>query len=264
MIDWDVQQIHGGIGGGVFASAVYRLKGKGIDQGQTICWSMILKAFFPRNEADPNSPYYPRREAEAYRSGWLDDLPGCLATPACYGVIEYSDCEIWVWLEDVIDDIGANWPFARYGLAARHLGHFNGSYLVDQSRPDFPWFSKDFLRRVVAEITPNIAQLSTVLEHPLVCRYFPGDLGNRFLFLWAQRDHLLNVLNRLPNTICHFDAFSRNLFSKRCSESDQTVVIDWAFVGMGQLARRLNPWFAGVLLLKSRSFPGKRTRWHRF
>ena len=210
VIDWDVQQIHGGIGGGIFASAVYRLIGKGIDQGRTIHWSMILKAFFPRNEADPNSPYYPRREAEAYRSGWLDDLPGCLATPACYGVIEYSDCEIWVWLEDVIDDIGSNWPFARYGLAARHLGHFNGSYLVDQSRPDFPWFSKDFLRRVVAEITPNIAQLSTVLEHPLVCRYFPGNLRQSLFILVGPKGSPTQCLE--PTT--KHDMSFRRLFKK--------------------------------------------------
>jgi len=126
VIEWDVQQIHGGIGGGVFASAVYCLTGQGRDQDQTIPWSLILKTFSPRDAADPRSPYYPQREAEAYKSGWLDDLPGGLAAPACYGVVEYPDGETWVWLEQVVDDFGGRWPLERYGLAARHLGLFNG------------------------------------------------------------------------------------------------------------------------------------------
>ena len=81
--EWDVQQIHGGIGGGLFASAIFRFTGQARDQGQTVPWSLILKTFSPAADAAPDSPYYPRREAQAYQSGWLDDLPGGLAAPAC-------------------------------------------------------------------------------------------------------------------------------------------------------------------------------------
>jgi hypothetical protein len=241
VIEWDVQQIHGGTGGGIFTSVVYRFIGQVLEKDQIIPWSLILKTFFPEDTVDPSSPYYPQRELEAYRSGWLDNLPGDLAAPACYGVVEYPDGEIWVWLEQVVDDYGGSWPLERYGLAARHLGLFNGRFLVNQSLPTWPWFSKHWLRRAVSEIAPTIAQLPKVLNLPLVRRYFPGDTGNRFLQLWAEREHLLDVLDQMPRTICHLDAFSRNLFSRRSSGVDETIVIDWAFVGYGALGEEIEP-----------------------
>ncbi len=239
--DWNVQQIHGGIGGGVFASAVYRLTGQGRDKDQTVPWSLILKTFFPEDAVDPSSPYYPQREAEAYRSGWLDDLPGGLAAPACYGVVEYPDGEIWVWLEQVVDEFGSYWPLERYGLAARHLGQFNGAFLVDQLLPTWPWFSDHWLRNVVAIITPAMAKLPEVQADPQVAKYFPGDVINRYLHFWTERERLLDALDRLPRTICHMDAFSRNIFSRRGVEGDQTVAIDWAFVGHGAIGEELEP-----------------------
>jgi hypothetical protein len=248
VIDWDVRQIHGGSGGGVYASAVYRCTGQGRDRRQMVPWSLILKTFFPAADADPSSPYYPRREADAYRSGWLDDLPGGLAAPACYGVVEHPDGGIWVWLEEVADDAGPRWPLERYGLAARHLGQFNGAYLLGQPLPTWPWFSARWLRQAVAKTAPAIAQLSDVLAHPLVRRYLPGDASARCFRLWAERERLLDALDRLPRTICHLDAFSRNLFSRRGAGGDQTVAIDWAFVGAGAVGEELEPLVCRSLL----------------
>ena len=241
VIDWDVQQIHGGIGGGVFTSAIFRFTGRGRDQDQTVPWSLILKTFSPAADADPSGPYYPQREADAYRSGWLDDLPSGLAAPACYGVVEHLNGGIWVWLEEVADDIGPRWPLERYSLAARHLGQFNGAYLMGQPLPTWPWFSTRWLRRVVAQTASAIAQLSDVLAYPLVRRWLPGDASDRCFRLWAERERLLDALDRLPRTICHLDAFSRNLFSRRGVDSDQTVAIDWAFVGRGAVGEEIEP-----------------------
>jgi hypothetical protein len=248
VIDWDVQPIHGGSGGGVFASAVYRCTGQARDQDETVPWSLILKTFSPAADADPSSPYYPRREADAYRSGWLDDLPGGLAAPACYGVVEHPDGVIWVWLEEVTDDAGPRWPLERYGLAARHLGQFNGACLMEQPLPTWPWFSARWLRRVVAKTAPAIAQLSDVLTHPLVRRLLPGDASARCSRLWAERERLLDALDRLPRTICHLDAFSRNLFSRQGADADQTVAIDWAFVGRGAVGEEIEPLVCRSLL----------------
>jgi hypothetical protein len=60
--------------------------------------------------------------------------------------------------------------------------------------------------------------------------------------LWDARDLFLNALDRLPQTICHFDVHRRNLFAHRVTgQQFDTVLIDWAFVGYGPLGADLNP-----------------------
>jgi hypothetical protein len=39
--------------------------------------------------------------------------------------------------------------------------------------------------------------------------------------------------------LCHFDAFRRNLFARRLRNEDQTVLIDWAFVGRGAVGTEI-------------------------
>ncbi len=64
----------------------------------------------------------------------------------------------------------------------------------------------------------------------------------RVFHLWDDRDLFLDALDRLPQTICHFDAHRRNLFARRITgQQFETVLIDWAFVGQGPIGADLNP-----------------------
>ena len=84
--DWHCQQIRAGVGAG---TAVYRFTGQARDQEKTVPWSLVLKVLHPvAGQDDPSHWFYWKREAEAYRSGWLEDLPGSIAAPRCYGVEE--------------------------------------------------------------------------------------------------------------------------------------------------------------------------------
>ena len=59
----------------------------------------------------------------------------------------------------------------------------------------------------------------------------------------------LAALDRLPQTICHHDAFRRNLFDRRGSDgTEQTVAVDWAFAGSGAVGADLAPLIVGSLL----------------
>ena len=42
--------------------------------------------------------------------------------------------------------------------------------------------------------------------------YGPPELVPAVLQLWDEHDDLLHALDRLPQTFCHRDVFSRNLF----------------------------------------------------
>ena len=166
--DWNYTPIHAGF---EINADVYRFAGSGRDRGIMVPWSLILKIVRPTaGKDDPTDWNYLKRDPLAYQSGLLDDLPGDLVAPRCYGIIENPNEEFWLWLEEVIDNIGPAWPLARYGLAARHLGQFNGAYLTGRPLPSLPWLSRGWLRSLVPQAAPRIAQLPTVLDHPLMRR----------------------------------------------------------------------------------------------
>jgi hypothetical protein len=236
--DWDYEQLHGGAGAG---NAVYRFAGQGRDGGQKVSWSLILKAAYPEGDNIRISAWnYYKREADAYQSGWLADLPGGLAAPRCFGVVEHQDGACWTWLEDVRDEIGPHWPLEHYGVVARHLGQFNGAYLVDRPLPSWPWLSSGWLRHCIESSAPALPLLRDSLDHPLVGRWFPGEAGDRFFCLWAERRVYLDALDRLPQTLCHLDLFRRNLFARRTADGDQkSVAIDWALAGRGAVGEEI-------------------------
>jgi hypothetical protein len=247
VIDWECEQLHGGAGIG---TAIYRLAGQGRDQGQAAPWSLILKTLQPQDpEDDPSCWNYYKREADAYRSGWLDELPGGLAAPRSFGVVEHPDGTCWIWLEDVGDETGARWPLEQYGLVARHLGQFNGAYLAGLSPPDWPWLSSGWLRQVIETSAPAIPLLRDSLGHPVIRRWFPDDASDGYFCLWAEREVYLDALDRLPQTLCHLDIFRRNLFARRTADGDyESVAIDWAFAGKGALGEELVPLILGSVM----------------
>jgi hypothetical protein len=239
-LSWSCHQLHGGVGLG---TAIYRFSGEGHDQGQKVPWSLILKTLCPEEDnLDVSAWNYYKREADAYQSGWLDDLSGGLAAPRCFDVVEHQDGTCWMWLEDVADESDLDWSLEHYGLVARHLGRFNGAYLVDRPLPSWPWLSSGWLRQVMDNSASAIPLLRGSLDHPLVRRWMHGGTVDRYFRLWEERGVYLDALDRLPRTLCHFDLFRRNLFSRRTAGGDgQTVAIDWAFAGKGAPGEELVP-----------------------
>jgi hypothetical protein len=247
VMDWDYEQLHGGAGAG---NAIYRFAGQGRDREQKMSWSLILKTVYPEGDNAHISAWnYYKREADAYQSGWLDDLPGGLAAPRCFGVVEHPDGTCWIWLEDLTDVIGPHWPLEHYGLVARHAGQFNGAYLVDRPLPSWSWLSSGWLQQVIESSASAIPLLRDSLDHALIRRRMPGDASDRYFRLWDQRGVYLDALDRLPQTLCHFDIFCRNLFARRTAGDDhQTVAIDWAFAGRGAIGEELVPLILGSVM----------------
>jgi hypothetical protein len=240
VVNWECRQLHGGVAVG---TSVYRFSGQGRDGGQTIPWSLILKILRPEGGSiDVAAWNYFRREADAYQSGWLDDLQGGLVAPRCFGVVDHPDGTCWIWLEEVVEEIGPEWPVDYYGVVARHLGRFNGVYLVDRPLPGWPWLSSDWLRSYPEQSAPDMAPLRNALGLPWARRWLLEEDRDEYFRFWAERELYYDALDRLPQTICHLDIFRRNLFARKTADGDdQTVAIDWAFVGKGPLGAELNP-----------------------
>ncbi len=128
VVDWQIHSLHGGWEAN---SSLYRFPGQGRDRAASIPWSLVLKVVHASpDREDPGHWNYWKREFLCYRSGLLENLPGGLAAPTCFGMFEPTVDSAWIWLEEIVDRGGSPWPLAAYGLAARHLGGFNGAYLA--------------------------------------------------------------------------------------------------------------------------------------
>jgi hypothetical protein len=163
-----------------------------------------------------------------------------LLAPRCYGIDEEPDtCTLW--LEDVPDDGPAAWPLERYGLAARHLGGFDGRYLVEHVAPDLPWLSRGRVHDWLALGGPVIETMSTVRREGLLATWLSDDSVARIERLWAERGRLVEALEALPVTLCHHDAHRRNLGSRGEAGEDRTIAFDWQLFGTGHLGEEVAP-----------------------
>lgn len=245
---WRVTSLHGGAGGG----ALYRLAGRARAGSEVLPWSVIHKIVRGTEDAmDPASLRYWAREPLAYRSGVLADLPGGLAIPRCHGITETEDREYGLWLEDVVET-RRSWTLEHYGSVARQLGSFNAAYLMGTPLPTWPWLNRGFLRSWIAGtgMSANVEAIRNLPDDPRVRRWYPEEMREQVLHLWDERETLLGALERLPRTLCHMDAFRRNVLIRSSpSGREEAVFLDWAFMGTGALGEELAALVAGSVTL---------------
>jgi hypothetical protein len=255
---WRVERIGGGApraSGGIF-----RFVGTALEGVEEVGWSVVLKAVTRgdherRTEGDASDPrnlHYAPREWLAFASGLLEELPG-LAAPRCFGAEEREDGGCWLWLEDVPEAGSARWPIGRYARAARHVGEMNGAYAEerrdDDGRPrgrrarpipEYPWLSSGYVPYLRTRLARRPWEEKTAeaetWEHPAVRRLFPAPLHERVAAFLARRAGLVEALATLPETLCHNDAFRRNLIGTGGEDGyERTVAIDWEYFGRGPI-----------------------------
>jgi hypothetical protein len=249
VVEWRCDPL-GGAGGSVFigGKGVYRVAGTAQAEEGVQPWSMVLKIVGDANQRasnDPTARFYWRREADAYQSGVLDDLPGGhLVAPRCWGVEERSSHEAWIWLEDV-QAASDPWSMERYVQSARHLGQFNGAYLAGHPMPvSQPWMTHGRTRACIDDVRDYIPKIREITATPLAQHWFGADGVERLLHLWSVHEQLLEAFERLPLCFAHLDAYYRNLMERRRADGRaETVAIDWAYIGFGRIGED-----AGILM----------------
>src|SRR5262245_59533146 len=157
VLDWQVSPLSGG---SEASSSVYHVTGHAWANDQQLCWDVVLKVIRPTvDRLDTEHWNYWKREAYAYRSGWLRWDAAGLAAPRCYDISERADGSTWLWLEALRDAVSRPWPITTYELVARQLGIFNGGHLAHSSHPNEGWVSQDWLRRYINECGAPLAHL---------------------------------------------------------------------------------------------------------
>jgi hypothetical protein len=195
-------------------------------------WSMILKVVRPpthwniseRGDCNDVAHWnYWKREVLVYGSGLLNKLPPGFAAPRCFGIEQRPNNVYWLWLEDIQGVYPQSWTLDQYALAARHLGRFGGAYLTRQTLPSYLWLSRGLLRQWCALLPPDLPHASSA---PV-----PGAL--------SQSAQLLDLLDHLPQTLCHRDVSPANLVARHSANHQETVALDWALAGLGPVGEDL-------------------------
>ncbi|NJD59129.1 MAG: hypothetical protein C3F13_09020 [Anaerolineales bacterium] len=236
------------------SAGLYRFEGVGVDRGEWLDWSVILKVIqSPANLGysnygegnDPTHWNYWKRELLIYQSGWLDGLPEGVTAPRCYEAQEIPGNIAGMWLEDVSDTYSGNWPLARYAMAARHLGRFNGIYISRRQLPTFPWLSRHRTRQWLSFIPWQ----DFPWDHPQVWQVYPNPELDSFRSLLNDHDRFLAKLEQLPKTISHGDTNPVNFISRHSPRKlDQTVAMDWSLTGIEALGDDLGQLVYGTYL----------------
>jgi hypothetical protein len=227
--------------------ALFRVSGTATAGASALPWSCVLKisrAHDPEqlsrlSEADRERVLDALRwdrECEVYASRLLESLPPGVAAPRCYGV-DRERALARIWMEDVAET-ESSWSVARYGLAARHLGRFNGTFL---GQPELPqdWLSRDWIRKWSAYFARSARAIlddERIWSVPVVAEHFATQTRSELSGLLTMRDRWFDALDRLPITLSHLDAFRANMLSRAAASGTETVLIDWAFVGYAPLA----------------------------
>jgi hypothetical protein len=88
-----------------------------------------------------------------------------------------------------------------------------------------------------------LERLPEFATHPLVQRQYPGiGMADRIVRQWREREVFLATLARLPQTLCHLDAYRSNLFALPGSGTTvETVAVDWGFLGLAAVGEELAP-----------------------
>jgi hypothetical protein len=235
--DWRVTTVFTPMRAG-FNGGVFRVEAEALAAGAARPWSCLVKVMAPAGDNPdydhPTGAAYWRREADAYASGCLANLPGGVRAPACYGVA-VEDRGARIWLEEAADEYDQHWPLSRFEVAARHLGQFNGAYLVGAPLPSFPSLQKVPLASYTYRSPDKLINVEQVEAKgdPLWESLFPLPIAPRLRALAERQPHLIDALERLPQTFCHYDFADHNLFSPAGSSARETIAIDWESIGIG-------------------------------
>lgn len=263
--DWRCTTLTGHISNPA-TGGLYRVEGSGRHNTRELPWSLILKVAHLAEDtsqgwgSDLLHFGYWKREALAYQSGVLEALGPNLRAPRCFEVEEQPNGSVWLWLEEISESGPAAWPVARYGLAARHFGQWQGTYLSGRPLPVFPWLRTGWLRSWVEhfEFLTNYLLHPDFWEHPLTRAAFPVPVAERLMNLWAERMAWIDILDRMPQTLCHFDTWRPNLLAGVGPDGqEQTVALDWQCMGLGPAGEIGNLLLTALMTLEIKAADAK-------
>jgi hypothetical protein len=235
IMDWDAEVLNNQ--GVMNTEGLWRFHGTGItDKGEPQDWQVVLKYLTDIKEPDdPHTWWSGRRDALAYESGLLAQLPKSVKSPRCYAVWKHPDAW-WIWLEYIHEDTDRYWTITDHTFVADSLGRFYAELLSKPPTTEAPWMCANHLHYWL-----QTSDAWMDWNHPHVQRYISPTYRVRYEQLQEQRPRLLAALKRLPQVFSHWDMHRRNLRIRRDVEGQlELVAFDWMGAGFNAVGGELS------------------------
>jgi hypothetical protein len=195
------------------------------------------------------------RELRAFQTGLYKKIPDTFYIPYVHVEMSPEHEQYWAFVEDVRPEMEALGmhaviPDATLRVILSHLAAFHAAFWERRDVLDQPWLMRlerpvDYFYRAVVDIVDGLkapAESTAYLVEKwpwlqegvvLLLDSLPKDTRRIVEKLYREPERLLEKVQPLPRTLCHYDFDDRNLGFRRTAEGDRTIVIDWEIVGEG-------------------------------
>lgn len=197
-------------------------------------WEVVLKIQKKWDRfGDPESW---KREYLMYKNKVFEKLPNCIRVPKCFE-IKIENNEVWLWLENLKDSTNKDISIDDYQVIAKSLGKYQAILNMEKYNASYPWMSSRYWYTITLIDWGSIGLLWLDDE-----KYNENDrelnlnIIENLYYIWNNRDEFLDIMNKLPQTVCHRDFHPANIFiNKEDNKETFITLIDWDCVGVGIL-----------------------------
>ncbi|HEY5639009.1 MAG TPA: phosphotransferase [Dehalococcoidia bacterium] len=195
------------------------------------------------------------RELRAFEMGLFDMIPETFSVPYVHIVHRPERDQYWAFLRDVrpqMEALGMHTkvPDETVTLILSHLAAFHARFWEKREIIDRPWLMSlrrpvDYFYRCVVDIIDGmkapaessvyIAERWPWLEEGVINLLQSLEVDTRRVIekLYREPEDLLERVQPMPKTLCHYDFDNRNLGIEQGPDGPRTVVIDWELLGIG-------------------------------
>jgi len=217
--------------------------------------SVILRVLPPMDAVMMLTGDTDHRELRAFETGLYQQVPKTFHIPYLDIVHRPEREQYWVFVEDVrpeMERLGMHsaLPDGTIRLILSHLAAFHAAFWQRSDILSQPWLMRldrpvDYFYRCVVDVLDGMKNAADSSAY-IVGKWpwFPEGVVNLMASLpdstrravetlYREPQPLLDKVDPLPRTLCHYDFDNRNLGLRDGPDGPQTVVIDWEIVGEG-------------------------------
>jgi hypothetical protein len=216
-----------------------RVSGTGSGRKGHSRWEVVLKSLHfggdPPGWFDEES----RRELLLAEAHFFDHLPGPLAAPRVYHAAKTPQGG-QVWMEMISDRLPPRWRWEDFRFAAREIGRFHAACARWTECNDLPFLDHGHARKWVG-LLENFP-MEQIRENSYIREYIPSEVLTAQERLYTERERFLQILERAPQVIGHYDLHRRNLLVREVAEGQpELVAVDsTSSLAVGQKRLRLS------------------------